>query len=291
MSENKFSPLISVEELQEKIAKQYDLLIIDSRFDLMNEDYGEEAYAKSRIPNALRVDLGLDLCREITPETGRHPLKNRVELEGLMQDLGINPTTDIVIYDDKNGMFAIHLWWVLRWLGHENVQVLEGGFQAWLANAGKLEEGAPRENNIIGAFVAKESEFGTVEAQDILHDIQQVEQKLQVIDARGAARYRGEVEPLDPVAGHIPTAINRPFEQNLNSDGTFKSPEILKSEWIEFLKGHEQQKLVHQCGSGISACHNIFSMYYAGLGATTLYPGSWSEWCKNSNNPVVQNKI
>lgn len=126
-------------------------------------------------------------------------------------------------------------------------------------------------NNIIGAFVAKESEFGTVEAQDILHDIQQAEQKLQVIDARGAARYRGEIEPLDPVAGHIPTAINRPFEQNLNSDGTFKSPEILKSEWIEFLKGHEQQKLVHQCGSGISACHNIFSMYYAGLGATTLY--------------------
>lgn len=290
MSKNIVSPLITAKELQAKIANQDNLILIDARFNLMNEEYGDQAYAEKRIPKALRVDLAIDLCREITPQTGRHPLKPREELEGLMQDLGINDDTDIVIYDDKTSMFAIHLWWVLRWLGHENVQVLEGGFNAWVQSGADIEEGTPRVNDQVGNFVAKSSEFGTVEADEILQDIQNDQQVLCVIDARGAARYRGEVEPMDPVAGHIPKAINRPFEDNLNADGTFKTPEVLKAEWTEFLKDHNHQTLVHQCGSGISACYNIFAMNYAGLGVTTLYPGSWSEWCKDPNKPVAQNK-
>lgn len=288
MSKSAMSPLISVEELQEKIANQQNLIIIDSRFDLMNENYGDEAYVKNRIPNALRIDLAIDLCAEIMPETGRHPLKSRVELEGLMQDLGINSDSDIVIYDDKISMFAIHLWWVLRWLGHEKVQVLEGGLQAWQQASAAIEESVPRMNNNVGTFTAKTSEFSTVDADQILQDVQNDQQKLCIIDARGAARYRGEVEPMDPVAGHIPYAINRPFELNLNEDGTFKSSEILKEEWLNFLKNADGKTLVHQCGSGVSACYNIFAMYYAGLGVHALYPGSWSEWCKNPTRPMVQ---
>ena len=287
MNCQKLSPLISAQALEQEIIDNQKLVLIDSRCDLMNDEYGDEAYAASRIPKALRVDLGIDLCTDITLETGRHPLKPRADLEALMQDSGINHDSHIVIYDDNGGMFAIHLWWVLHWLGHEKVQVLEGGLKAWRQLGYALETGAPSINQTQGNFVAKESEFGTVTADDILEDILSNQGKLCVVDARGAARYRGDVEPLDPVAGHIPNAINRPFELNLKEDGTFKSPEILKAEWIEFLSDQSGKMIVHQCGSGVSACHNIFAMYYAGLGIAKLYPGSWSEWCKNPTRPMI----
>lgn len=280
------SPLITATELQQEILTNQQLVIIDARFDLMNTEYGDESYAKSRIPTALRIDLEMDLCSEITPETGRHPLKPAAELEALMQDLGINSDSHIVTYDDSGSIFAIQLWWVLRWLGHKNVQVLEGGIKAWQALSAELEEGEPRMNQNVGTFTIVPSEFGTVDVNAIMQDLTDNTEALCVIDARGAPRYRGEVEPLDPVAGHIPKAINRPFELNLNADGTFKSPNVLKLEWQEFLKNHKDQEIVHQCGSGVSACHNVFSMYYAGLGATKIYPGSWSEWCKSSSRPI-----
>lgn len=287
MSTKTLSPLISVEELQQQIAENQKLIVLDGRCDLMNDEYGDTAYATSRIPNALRVDLGIDLCADITQETGRHPLKPRADLEALMQDLGINDDSHIVIYDDNGGMFAIHLWWVLHWLGHENVQVLEGGLKAWQKVGYELETTAPQVNQTQGNFIAKTSEFGTVTADDILEDIISGQGKLCVVDARGAARYRGDVEPLDPVAGHIPNAINRPFELNLKEDGTFKNPETLKIEWMEFLDNQSGKMIIHQCGSGVSACHNIFAMYYAGLGVAKLYPGSWSEWCKNPIRPMI----
>ncbi len=282
------SPLITVQELHKAIVENQKLIIIDSRYDLMNDAYGDQAYATSRIANALRIDLGIDLCDEITLQTGRHPLKSREDLEALMQDLGINNDSHIVIYDDNGGMFAIHLWWVLHWLGHEKVQVLEGGLKDWQKSGYELETAVPQVHQIQGDFVAKNSEFGTVTANDILEDIVSGQGKLCVVDARGAARYRGDVEPLDPVAGHIPNSINRPFELNLKEDGTFKSPDVLKEEWMTFLQDHQSQINIHQCGSGVSACHNIFSMYYAGLGIQKLYPGSWSEWCKDSSRPVAK---
>lgn len=282
------SPLISVQELQHKIETVKHLVILDARYDLMNESYGDQAYRESRIPTALRVDLSEDLCDDITPTTGRHPMKSRVELEALFQDLGIHNDSDIVVYDDAGSMFAIHLWWLIRWLGHANVQVLEGGFKAWQAAQLPLESSPPVMMIGEGNFTAQESEFSTVNVDDIMADITTDHGALCIVDARGNARYRGDVEPLDPVAGHIPTAINRPFEANLTPEGMFKSPETLKREWLDFLEGRDHQRIVHQCGSGISACHNIFAMYYAGLGVTTLYPGSWSEWCKNPERPVVK---
>lgn len=287
MSVQTLSPLISAEALQQQMTDNQKLIILDSRCDLMNDGYGDEAYAASRITKALRVDLGIDLCTDITPDTGRHPLKPRADLEALMQDLGINDDSHIVIYDDNGGMFAIHLWWVLHWLGHEKVQVLEGGLKAWQKLGYELDKTEPQLNQAQGNFVAKSSEFGTVTADDILEDIVSNQEKLCVVDARGAARYRGDVEPLDPVAGHIPNAINRPFELNLKEDGTFKDSETLKAEWMKFLENQRGKMIVHQCGSGVSACHNIFAMYYAGLGIAKLYPGSWSEWCKNSTRPMI----
>ncbi|GAA5095960.1 sulfurtransferase [Wohlfahrtiimonas larvae] len=287
MSTQTLSPLISADTLYQKL-NDAKLIILDARFNLMNENYGDEVYAQNRIPQALRVDLGIDLCTDITPDTGRHPLKSRENLEALMQDLGVNHDSHIVVYDDNGGMFAIHLWWVLHWLGHEKVQVLEGGLQAWQKAGYELEITAPQVNQMQGDFVAKMSEFSTVTADDILEDIISNQGKLCVVDARGAARYHGDVEPLDPVAGHIPNAINRPFELNLKEDGTFKDPEMLKTEWMAFLDGYCHQTIIHQCGSGVSACHNIFAMYYAGLGIQKLYPGSWSEWCKSPTRPVAK---
>lgn len=288
MSVQTLSPLISVQVLHQLMMNDPNLIILDTRFNLMDEEYGDKAYAISRIPKALRVDLGLDLCAEITETTGRHPLKSRVDLEALMQDLGINEDSHIVVYDDTGGMYSIHLWWVLHWLGHDKVQILEGGLQAWQKAGFALESTEPMANQKIGSFKAKPSEFGTVTADEILDDIISDQKQLCVIDARGEARYRGDVEPLDPVAGHIPNAINRPFELNLKEDGTFKDPDVLKQEWEDFLQHHDHQIIIHQCGSGVSACHNIFSMYYAGLGIQKLYPGSWSEWCKDSKRPVAK---
>lgn len=286
MSTQTLSPLISAKALSQML-NDSKLIILDARYHLMEEGYGDQAYAKSRIANALRIDLGIDLCTEITETTGRHPLKSRNDLEALMQDLGINHDSHIVTYDDNGGMFAIHLWWILHWLGHESVQVLEGGLQAWQKAGYALETDAPQVNQIQGDFVAKESEFGIVTADEILADIVSDKAQLCVVDARGEARYRGDIEPLDPVAGHIPNAINRSFEYNLTEDGLFKDPETLKATWINILDGQSGKMIIHQCGSGVSACHNIFAMYYAGLGITKLYPGSWSEWCKNPTRPMI----
>lgn len=288
MSTQALSPLITVSALKQLQENHHKLVIIDARFDLMNEDYGDVAYAKSRIPNALRVDLDIDLCAKITVETGRHPLKSPSELEALMQDLGINSDDRIIIYDDNGGTYATHLWWVLHWLGHQDVQVLEGGFKGWQIAGYALETGEPTTDQTTGNFTIRASDFGTVTTQDVLDDLSASQSTLCIVDARGAARYRGEVEPLDPVAGHIPNAINRPFECNLKDDGTFKSPDVLKDEWNEFLQDHSGKIIVQQCGSGVSACNNIFAMYYAGLGITKLYPGSWSEWCKNPERPIAK---
>lgn len=286
MSMPTLSPLISAEALHQKL-NDPNLIILDARYQLMNDEYGDQAYAVNRITKALRVDLGIDLCADITETTGRHPLKPRQDLEALLQDLGINHDSHIVIYDDNGGMFSIHLWWVLHWLGHESVQVLEGGLQAWQKAGYALETEAPQVNQTQGDFVAKDSEFGIVTADDILADIVSDQQQLCIVDARGEARYRGESEPLDAVAGHIPHAINRPFEYNLTKDGLFKDPETLKVEWINVLDDQYGKMIVHQCGSGVSACHNIFAMYYAGLGIAKLYPGSWSEWCKDPTRPMI----
>jgi thiosulfate/3-mercaptopyruvate sulfurtransferase len=198
---------------------------------------------------------------------------------------GVTPKTLVVAYDASGGMYAAHLWWMLRWLGHDQVAVLDGGWQAWTAaglptttEAGAaVRAGQPVEP---GASLA-----GSVDAQAVLDNISR--QAFTVIDARAANRYRGEVEPMDPVAGHIPGALNRPNGENLQADGRFKPAAQLREEFATLLDGRDPAAIVHQCGSGITACHNLLSMEIAGLSGSRLYPGSWSEWCSDPSRPVA----
>ena len=199
---------------------------------------------------------------------------------------GVTPQTLVVAYDASGGMYGAHLWWMLRWLGHDRVAVLDGGWQAWVAAglpttteaAAPVQAGKPVEP---GASLA-----GAVDANAVLANIAQP--SFTVIDARAANRYRGEVEPMDPVAGHIPGALNRPNGENLQADGRFKSAEQLRAEFASLLDGRDPASIVHQCGSGITACHNLLSMEIAGLAGSRLYPGSWSEWCSDPSRPVAK---
>jgi thiosulfate/3-mercaptopyruvate sulfurtransferase len=213
---------------------------------------------------------------------GRHPLPDPERLAARFGDLGIGPATQVVAYDDSQGMIAGRLWWLLRWLGHERVAVLDGGLQAWLAAGGTLScEGAPAVGT---TFVARR--------RDALVDVDHVRAFLAtsqqyLVDARSPDRFRGENETIDPVGGHIPGAVNRFFRDNLQADGCFKPAADLRAEWLAMLAGRAPEQVVHQCGSGVSACHNILAMERAGLPGSRLYAGSWSEWCADPQRPVA----
>ncbi|CUJ00396.1 3-mercaptopyruvate sulfurtransferase [Achromobacter xylosoxidans] len=263
-----------------------DVRVFDVRHDLTNHAAGHEAYAAGHIPGARYLDHETELAAPRTGRNGRHPLPDRGQFGALMAAHGVTPETLVVAYDASGGMYAAHLWWMLRWLGHDRVAVLDGGWQAWQA-AGlptSTEAAAPVQ---AGAPVTPAAPLvGSVDAQAVLDNI--ARPGFTVIDARAANRYRGEVEPMDPVAGHIPGALNRPNGQNLQADGRFKDAAQLRQEFTALLDGRDPAAIVHQCGSGITACHNLLSMEIAGLAGSRLYPGSWSEWCSDPSRPVAK---
>ncbi len=263
-----------------------DVRVFDVRHDLTNHAAGREAYAAGHIPGARYLDHETELAAPRTGKNGRHPLPERGQFGALMAAHGVTPQTLVVAYDASGGMYAAHLWWMLRWLGHDRVAVLDGGWQAWQA-AGlptSTEAAAPVR---AGAPVTSAApRVGSVDAQAVLDNI--ARPAFTVIDARAANRYRGEVEPMDPVAGHIPGALNRPNGQNLQADGRFKDAAQLREEFTALLDGRDPAVIVHQCGSGITACHNLLSMEIAGLAGSRLYPGSWSEWCSDPSRPVAK---
>ncbi|MFY4256373.1 sulfurtransferase [Achromobacter xylosoxidans] len=263
-----------------------DVRVFDVRHDLTNHAAGREAYAAGHIPGARYLDHETELAAARTGRNGRHPLPERGQFGALMAAHGVTPETLVVAYDASGGMYAAHLWWMLRWLGHDRVAVLDGGWQAWQA-AGlptSTEAAAPVQ---AGAPVTPAAPLvGSVDAQAVLDNI--ARPGFTVIDARAANRYRGEVEPMDPVAGHIPGALNRPNGQNLQADGRFKDAAQLRQEFTALLDGRDPAAIVHQCGSGITACHNLLSMEIAGLAGSRLYPGSWSEWCSDPSRPVAK---
>ncbi|GAB1835517.1 sulfurtransferase [Achromobacter xylosoxidans] len=263
-----------------------DVRVFDVRHDLTNHTAGREAYAAGHIPGARYLDHETELAAPRTGRNGRHPLPDRGQFGALMAAHGVTPETLVVAYDASGGMYAAHLWWMLRWLGHDRVAVLDGGWQAWQA-AGlptSTEAAAPVQ---AGAPVTPAAPLvGSVDAQAVLDNI--ARPAFTVIDARAANRYRGEVEPMDPVAGHIPGALNRPNGQNLQADGRFKDAAQLREEFTALLDGRDPAAIVHQCGSGITACHNLLSMEIAGLAGSRLYPGSWSEWCSDPSRPVAK---
>lgn len=276
-----WTTLISAEELAGAIDR---CTVIDTRHDLMNPAAGPDAYAAGHIPGAVFLHQDHDLAGEKTGRNGRHPLPDRETLAARLRAAGLEPGRQLVAYDGNGGMFAVRVWWLARWLGHREVAVLDGGVDAW-SRAGfplSRETPAPRD----GRFVAAEASVASVDTGAVLANLASRERL--VVDARAPERYRGEVEPLDPVAGHIPGAVNRPFQQNLRPDGRFKPAPVLRQEFEALLGGRAPETLIHHCGSGVTACHNLLALELAGLPGGALYPGSWSEWCADPQRPVAR---
>jgi thiosulfate/3-mercaptopyruvate sulfurtransferase len=275
-----FTTLISTAELGAALDRS-DLVICDVRHDLVQPQWGQSEYAKAHVPGARFVHIDNDLSGATTGRNGRHPLPPPEAAAALFSRLGIDTTKQVIAYDQGNGMYAARLWWMLRWLGHDAVAVLDGGFAKWLKEGGAAATDVP--DSRPATFEIRQV-TPTVNAAGVRASIDR--HSLFLVDARSPERFRGEVEPFGPVAGHIPGARNRPFALNLEADGTFKHPSFLRAEFTALLDGASHATVVHSCGSGVSACHNILAMEIAGLPGTRLYPGSWSEWSADPALPV-----
>ncbi|WP_042302779.1 sulfurtransferase [Paraburkholderia kururiensis] len=284
MPHTHYTTLISAANLKERLdAAPGSVLIFDCRFDLADPASGEAAYAAGHLPGARYLHLDRDLSGSKSGSNGRHPLPDRAKLVGTLAAYGLNEGQQVVAYDAQGGAFAARLWWLLRWLGHDSVALLDGGLQAWQAAGFPLANDAPPASG--GTFKSGAPLQSTVDAQALLRNLTQREQL--VIDARSPDRYRGENETIDPVGGHIPGALNRFFKDNLGADGRFKSAHALREDFAALLAGTAPDRVVLQCGSGVTACHNALAMEVAGLHGATLYPGSWSEWCTDASRPVA----
>ncbi len=277
-----FDTLISTEELAARLGEP-GLVVCDVRHDLARPDtWGDAQYHAGHIPGAVFVHVDRDLSGATSGTNGRHPLPSPETAAATFGRLGIGPGTHVVVYDQGPGMYAARMWWMLRWLGFDAVAVLDGGYAKWSAEGRPLATDATR---LAAAPFAIDRVTPTVNATGVLASLPR--QTLVLIDARAPERYRGDIEPLDPVAGHIPGARNRPYTLNLDADGTFKHPAFLRAEFEALLDGIKPDLVVHQCGSGITACHNLLAMELAGLSGTRLYPGSWSEWSADKARPVA----
>ncbi len=271
------NPLISATEL---LAASQKPVLLDCSFDLADPAAGERSYNEGHVSGAQYVHLDRDLCGPKTGRNGRHPLRDREAYAQWMGLCGIAPGTPVVVYDRQGGMYAGRAWWVLRWMGHADVALLDGGLAAWRQAGGTLTTDVTRPAPL-ASYPTQPAATPTLDATQLLAQLG----KVQVIDARAPERYRGEVEPLDAVAGHVPGAVNRFFKDNLQADGRFKPAEQLRAEFSALLDG---QAVVHQCGSGVTACHNLLAMEVAGLGTSALYPGSWSEWSSDPSRPMAK---
>ncbi len=273
--------LITAEALRDRLAHAPAPVLLDCGFDLVDPAAGERAYRAAHLPGALYAHLDRDLSGAKTGRNGRHPLPLRATLAERVGQWGISPTTEVVVYDAQGGSFAVRAWWLLRWLGHEAVSLLDGGPAAFVAAGGALVDTLPA----IAPqppYPPRPPAMPTVDAATLLS----APDRATVLDARAGERFRGEVEPLDPVAGHIPGARHRFFKDNLLPDGRFKPVAQLHAEFAAL--GLAPVDVIHQCGSGVTACHNLFAMEHAGLVGSRLYPGSWSEWCADPARPVAR---
>lgn len=281
-----FEFLVSAEQVQAELNNP-QWLILDVRHDLADHQAGRRAYEQGHIPGAVFLDHELDLAAPKTGFNGRHPLPSRQELAQLLQGKGLSDDTQVVVYDAQGALFASHMWWMLRWLGHSRVAILNGGWQAWQQVGGAEQQGAATPVQSTGTVSLPEhAAMPTVSTQEVLKNL--TTPVFTVLDARAAERYRGDVEQMDPVAGHIPDALNRSHLNNLDEQGRFKPAAQLHQEFQDLLGATPAHQVVHQCGSGITACHNLFAMELAGLTGSGLYPGSWSEWVSDASRPVAR---
>jgi thiosulfate/3-mercaptopyruvate sulfurtransferase len=256
--------------------------IVDCRFKLGDESWGEQAYVAAHIPHAVYAHLDRDLSGPKNGTNGRHPLPDPDAVTRTFTRFGITSGVQVVAYDQDNGMFASRLWWMLRWLGHDAVAVLDGGFAKWTAEGRDTRSGT--ETRAAQTFIA-------APRPDLLATVDQVaalraDRNWRLVDARAPERFRGDVEPLDGVAGHIPGAVNHCYQTNLDDEGSFRSPEELRAHMRATLGDHPADRIVCYCGSGVTACHNLLALEHAGLTGARLYAGSWSEWSSDPARPV-----
>jgi thiosulfate/3-mercaptopyruvate sulfurtransferase len=279
-----YTTLVSTDILHQQLNNS-NWVIVDCRFSLADTEAGAKAYRHGHIPNARYAHLDKDLSSAITDFTGRHPLPNFSLLAKKLGDWGITNNSQVVAYDDAGGAFAGRLWWLLRCMGHDKAAVLNGGIKQWQKQELPVTTALPTVKP--AAFRPYLNEAAWLNALQVQNSM--AKKSICLIDARTPERYRGEQEPIDPVAGHIPDALNRAFQLNLDSNGLFLSAEQLRDQFKRLIGASAPEQVVHYCGSGVTACHNLLAMEHAGLNGSRLYAGSWSEWIRNKNRSVAKN--
>ncbi|OOZ40841.1 sulfurtransferase [Solemya elarraichensis gill symbiont] len=274
-----YSLLIETHELarlQMQSAANQQPIVVDCRFDLANPDSGEQSWRQSHLPNASYAHLNRDLASEVTPATGRHPLPDVEELVSRLEAWVISNDSQVVVYDDMSGAYAVRLWWMLRWLGHTKVAILNGGWQKWTAEQRPLENTAPHLE--AGHFKAAGDDHQWLDRQSVAEGLEK--RSITLVDARTAERFEGVVEQIDRIAGHIPGAVNHPFQNNLDEAGCFLPADTLRDRYTRLLGDCDAASVVHMCGSGVTAVHNMLAMEIAGMHGSKLYVGSWSDWIR-----------
>lgn len=259
-------------------------VVVDCRFNLLDTEAGRRAYREGHIPNARYAHLDEDLSGPVTPASGRHPLPDPARLADTLGSWGIHESSQVVAYDEANGAIAARLWWLLRWLGHEPCAVLDGGLAAWRRRGLPLSTAVPKPR--AARFPERHDDSLWVDSAAVLAEV--IHGDSLLLDARTALRYRGEQEPIDPVAGHVPGAVSLPLEGNLTSEGRFLEPAALRARFAGALGERSPEQVIHMCGSGVTACHNLLAMEVAGLSGSRLYAGSWSEWIRDPGRPVAR---
>jgi thiosulfate/3-mercaptopyruvate sulfurtransferase len=276
-----FTTLISTNALAARLGDPA-YTIVDCRFRLDDVGWGEREWRAGHIPGAVYAHLDRDLSAPKTGKNGRHPLPDVAVLARTLGRLGISSGRQVVAYDQDNGMFASRLWWLLRWVGHDAVAVLDGGFAKWVSEGRSIS--TIEEQHEPGEFHPAPRAGMTVAADEV--NALRRDPNWRLVDSRAPERYRGEVEPMDPVAGHIPGAANHFFQENIGERGTFRTPEDLRARFAPVFGGVPPDHVVFYCGSGVQACQNLLALEHAGVSGVKLYPGSWSEWCSDPSRPV-----
>lgn len=279
-----YTTLMNADTLHQQLNNP-NWVLVDCRFSLADSEAGSYAYRHGHIPHARYAHLNKQLSAQITTQTGRHPLPDFKQLANTLGAWGISNTSQVLVYDDAGGAFAGRLWWLLRSLGHDHVAVLNGGIQQWQRQGYALTTTLPQpKTSIYRPYLNTDNWLTASQVENRL-----AQKSICLIDARTPERYRGEQEPIDPVAGHIPGALNRPFQLNLNKQGLFLPAEQLAQQFSQLIGSHKPEQVVHYCGSGVTACHNLLAMEHAGLQGSKLYAGAWSEWIRDKNRGLAKN--
>ena len=278
----RYTTVVSAEQLAEHLSDP-NWIVFDCRFTLTNTEAGKLAYQQSHIPGARYVHLDNDMSSPVTSHSGRHPLPDVNLLSEKLSNWGVDSSKQVVVYDDSFGSMAVKMWWLLRWLGHNNVALLDGGLPKWMKQKHPVSVDLPQ---IIPAqFIPHLHEEMVANTSEV--EGARKERCRMIVDARPEQRFAGEREPLDKVAGHIPGAVNWVFEENLDFDGTYLPADELREAYLKLLQGVKPEHTIHSCGSGVTACHNMLAMEIAGLPSGKLYAGSWSEWITDPSRPVA----